>query len=101
MRLKQAQHPPAPADALGQARRRLLGNKATFTTVNSAFARLAEFGVVEEKTGGACNRIFAYNEYLRSSAKAPSPSDHPRFFAFRPTPIGPYRDRASFVKVTA
>ncbi len=51
----------------------LLDGAATVTTVNSAFARLAELGIVEEKTGGARNRVFAYNEYLRILSEGTEP----------------------------
>jgi Fic family protein len=51
----------------------LLENKATFTTVNTAFSRLVELGIVEEKTGGARNRVFAYREYLRILSEGTEP----------------------------
>ncbi len=36
----------------------------TFATVSTACLRLAELGVVEERTGGQRNRVFAYKDYL-------------------------------------
>ena len=42
----------------------LMAEAPTFTTINTAFARLAELGIVEEKTGGQRNRVFAYKDYL-------------------------------------
>ncbi len=44
--------------------RELLGNSPAFSTVNSAFVRLTDLGIVEEKTGGARGRVFAYQAYL-------------------------------------
>ena len=42
----------------------LMKEAPTFATVSTAFARLAELGIVEEKTGGQRNRVFAYKGYL-------------------------------------
>jgi hypothetical protein len=44
-------------------------NPPTFVTVNSAFGRLADLGIVEEKTGRARNRVFAYKGYLTILAR--------------------------------
>lgn len=44
--------------------RELLGNEPAFSTLNAAFSRLVGLGVVEEKTGSARGRIFAYTAYL-------------------------------------
>ena len=44
--------------------RSLLKDPPTFVTVNSAFGRLVDLGIVEEKTGRARNRVFAYKGYL-------------------------------------
>lgn len=41
-----------------------LEGSASFATVNNAFGRLANLGIVEEKTGRARNRVFAYKDYL-------------------------------------
>ncbi len=45
--------------------RELLDNEPAFSTLSTAFARLAELGIVEEKTGAARGRIFAYQAYLK------------------------------------
>ena len=42
----------------------LMKEAPTFATVSSAFSRLAELGIVEERTGGQRNRVFAYKAYL-------------------------------------
>jgi Fic family protein len=44
--------------------RELLGNAPAFSTVNSAFSRLTDLGIVAERTGGARGRVFAYKAYL-------------------------------------
>ena len=53
--------------------RSLLKDPPTFVTVNSAFSRLVDLGIVEEKTGGARNRIFAYKGYLTILAEGTEP----------------------------
>lgn len=45
--------------------RELLGSKPAFSTINTAFARLIALGIVEEKTGAARGRVYAYQAYLR------------------------------------
>ncbi len=45
----------------------------TFATVNSAFSRLIDLGIVEEKTGGARNRVFAYKDYLAILSEGTEP----------------------------
>ena len=51
--------------AAGNARRGPLRRTfRTFATVITAFARLADLGIVEEKTGGQRNRVFAYKGHL-------------------------------------
>ena len=42
----------------------LMKEAPTFATVSTAFSRLAELAIVEEKTGGQRNRVFAYKDYL-------------------------------------
>jgi Fic family protein len=42
----------------------LMGEGPTWATINTAFSRLTELGIVEEKTGGQRNRVFAYKDYL-------------------------------------
>ena len=42
----------------------LMEEAPTFATVSTAFLRLAELGIVEERTGGQRNRVFAYKDYL-------------------------------------
>jgi Fic family protein len=44
--------------------RELLGNEPAFSTLSAAFGRLVDLGIVEEKTGAARGRIFAYQAYL-------------------------------------
>jgi Fic family protein len=44
--------------------RKLLGNEPAFSTLSAAFGRLVDLGVVEEKTGAARGRVFAYKAYL-------------------------------------
>jgi Fic family protein len=51
----------------------LMSEAPTFATVNSAFGRLAELGIVEEKTGGARNRVFAYRDYLAILSEGTEP----------------------------
>jgi Fic family protein len=51
----------------------LLEGVSTFATINTAFARLAELGIVEEKTGGARNRVFAYDAYLAILSEGTEP----------------------------
>jgi Fic family protein len=53
--------------------RSLLEDPPTFVTVNSAFGRLADLGIVEEKTGGARNRVFAYKGYLAILSEGTEP----------------------------
>ncbi len=47
--------------------------KPAFTTINTAFGRLLELGIVEEKTGAARNRVFAYKDYLRILSEGTEP----------------------------
>jgi Fic family protein len=42
----------------------LMEEAPTFATVSTAFSRLADLGIVEERTGGQRNRVFAYKKYL-------------------------------------
>jgi hypothetical protein len=42
----------------------LMPEPLAFATANAAFKRLVDLGIVEEKTGGARNRVFAYKGYL-------------------------------------
>jgi Fic family protein len=51
----------------------LMEGAPTFATVNSAFSRLADLGIVEEKTGGARNRVFAYKDYLAILSEGTEP----------------------------
>ena len=44
--------------------RDLLRNETAFSTLSAAFGRLVDLGLVEEKTGAARGRIFAYQAYL-------------------------------------
>jgi hypothetical protein len=53
--------------------RALLDDPPTFATVNSAFGRLVDLGIAEEKTGGARNRVFAYKGYLAILSKGTEP----------------------------
>jgi len=51
----------------------LMSEAPTFATVNSAFGRLVDLGIVEEKTGGARNRVFAYKDYLAILSEGTEP----------------------------
>ena len=53
--------------------RSLLKDPPTFVTVSSAFGRLVDLRIVEEKTGGARNRIFAYKGYVTILAEGTEP----------------------------
>jgi len=48
-------------------------SRPKFATVNTAFKRLIEMGIVEEKTGAARNRIFAYKDYLSILSEGTEP----------------------------
>jgi hypothetical protein len=45
----------------------------TFVTVNSAFSRLADLGIVEEKAGRARNRVFACKGFLTILSEGTEP----------------------------
>lgn len=51
----------------------LMDDAPTFATVNNAFGRLASLGIVEEKTGSARYRVFAYKEYLAILSEGTEP----------------------------
>lgn len=51
----------------------LMSDAPTFATVNSAFSRLIDLGIVEERTGGARNRVFAYKDYLAILSEGTEP----------------------------
>lgn len=51
----------------------LMDDAPTFATVNTAFGRLASLGIVEEKTGSARYRVFAYKEYLAILSEGTEP----------------------------
>jgi len=51
----------------------LMADAPTFATVNSAFNRLTDLGIVEEVTGGARHRVFAYKDYLAILSEGTEP----------------------------
>ncbi|HVS53138.1 MAG TPA: Fic family protein [Opitutaceae bacterium] len=51
----------------------LMDDAPTFATVNNAFGRLVNLGIVEEKTGSPRYRVFAYKEYLAILSEGTEP----------------------------
>ncbi len=51
----------------------LMPEPLAFATANAAYRRLVDLGIVEEKTGGARNRVFAYKDYLAILSEGTEP----------------------------